>query len=277
MARKKKHAAHENLERWLVSYADFITLMFAFFVVMFASSQSDKGKAAQVSESIRKALQEGQIASAVASILGGTVYDKGQGNAQMRGPGGAKPEARYEERTQALAELLPSLEVLTKELKEEIAGGKLQIKLQGRGLVVSLLEAAFFATGQDTIDPRTYPTIEKIANAIATLPNPIRLEGHTDWVPIHNSRFASNWELSAARAVAMMRLLNQRYQIPETRMAIAGYADTVPAESNETEEGRARNRRVDLVILNRAGVELEPPVAEGPPARAAAPPAKPEH
>jgi chemotaxis protein MotB len=264
MARKKKQAAHDNLERWLISYADFITLMFAFFVVMFASAQTDKGKAAQVSESIRKALQEGQVASAIAGILGGTLDEKGKGNAQFKGPGGAKPDALYEARNQVLAELLPSLQFLTKELKEEIAGGKLQIRLQGRGLVVSLMEAAFFPTGQDTVEPRTYPTIEKIASAISSLPNPIRLEGHTDWVPIHNSRFASNWELSAARAVAMLRLLNQRFNIPQTRMAIAGYGETTPADTNETEAGRARNRRVDLVILNRIGVEMEPPVAGKP-------------
>jgi len=261
MARKKKHAAHENHERWLVSYADFITLMFAFFVVMFASSQTDKGKAAQVSESIRKALEENQIATAIAGILGGTVDDKGKGNAMLKGPGGAKPEAVYPEaRQQILAELLPSLEFLSKELKEEIASGKLQIKLQSRGLVVSLMEAAFFPSGEDAIDPRTYPTLDKIASAIHALPNPVRLEGHTDSVPIHNARFASNWELSAARAVAMLRLLNQRFQIPFERMAIAGYAEIIPAETNETAEGRARNRRVDLVILNKIGMEVEPPV-----------------
>ena len=92
----------------------------------------------------------------------------------------------------------------------------------------------------------------------------MRLEGHTDSVPIHNVRFASNWELSAARAVAMLRVLNQRFKIPVERMAIAGYAETVPAETNDTAEGRARNRRVDLVILNKVGMEVEPPVAAPP-------------
>lgn len=262
MARKKKHAAHENLERWLVSYADFITLMFAFFVVMFASSQTDKGKAQQMSESIRKALEENQIAAAIAGILGGTVDDKGRGNAQLKGPGGTKPDTTPREaREQILAELLPSLQFLTEQLKAEIAGGKLQIKLEARGLVVSLLEAAFFPSGEDTIDPRTYPTIEKIAAAIRSLPNPIRLEGHTDSMPIHTARFPSNWELSAARAVAMLRLLNERFQVPFHRMAIAGYAETVPAETNDTPEGRARNRRVDLVVLNKIGMEIEPPGA----------------
>src|SRR5215472_14383091 len=90
MARKKKHAEHENHERWLVSYADFITLLFAFFVVMFASSQTDKAKAKQVSDSVKEALENGGVSSAVKEILGGTVDEKGKGNAQMKGPGGEK-------------------------------------------------------------------------------------------------------------------------------------------------------------------------------------------
>src|SRR5271170_7356593 len=90
MARKKKPAEHENHERWLVSYADFITLLFAFFVVMFATSQADKGKAQQVSDSVKRALAGEKVSTMIAAVLGGTVSDTGQGNAQMRGPGGGQ-------------------------------------------------------------------------------------------------------------------------------------------------------------------------------------------
>src|SRR5260370_41314617 len=90
MARRKKHPEHENHERWLISYADFITLLFAFFVVMFASSQTDKGRAQQVSESVKKALEGEHVSSVIAAILGGAADNKGQGNAMMKGPGGAK-------------------------------------------------------------------------------------------------------------------------------------------------------------------------------------------
>src|ERR1700722_2321373 len=93
MARRKKPPEHENHERWLVSYADFITLLFAFFVVMFATSQTDKGKAQQVSDSVKRALEGQKISQVVAAILGGTAADKGRGNAMMRGPGGAKTSA----------------------------------------------------------------------------------------------------------------------------------------------------------------------------------------
>src|SRR5450432_2095578 len=119
MARKPKAPEHENHERWLVSYADFITLLFAFFVVMFASSQTDKSKAKMISESVEKALKEGKSASvpaAVMKILGGTVDDKGAGNAQMKGPGGAQKAAK-EAPNEEVVELTPSLKQLTSQLK----------------------------------------------------------------------------------------------------------------------------------------------------------------
>src|SRR6476469_9145942 len=121
MARRKRHPAHENHERWLVSYADFITLLFAFFVVMFASSQADKSKAKQMSESVKSAVEEGHFSAFVASILGGTVDDKGKGNAQMKGAGGevkATPPSDPPAKAipQKLAELMPSLHRLTTDL-----------------------------------------------------------------------------------------------------------------------------------------------------------------
>lgn len=272
MARHKKHGAHVNHERWLISYADFITLLFAFFVVMFASSQADKGRVKQVAESVRKALEEGHAVARIAALLGGTPDDAGKGNAMLRGPGGTVKDktAREPEPVQSqpveplVAELLPSLEYLSRELEEEIRSGKMQLSLQPRGLVVSLSQATFFPSGQDTIDPATYPSIEKVAEAIRKIPNPVRLEGHTDSVPIHNVRFRSNWELSTARSIAMLELLVNRFRIPRERLAVAGYADNVPVNSNDTEAGRARNRRVDIVVLNTVGLMREPvPAARG--------------
>ena len=259
MSRKKKHAAPENHERWLVSYADFITLLFAFFVVMFASSNQDKAKAQQVSESVREALEEGHVVARVAAVLGGTVNESGQGNAQRKGPGGAQKAAREAAPPQtAVAELAPSMEFLSRELEEEIRAGRLKLRLEPRGLVVTLPQATYFPSGQDSINPFTYPVIAKLVQVVQKLPNQVRLEGHTDSVPIHNARFRSNWDLSAARSIAMLELLATRYQVPRERLAIAGYADNVPADSNQTEEGRAQNRRVDLVIVNKLGLTSEP-------------------
>jgi chemotaxis protein MotB len=264
MARAKKQAAPENHERWLVSYADFITLLFAFFVVMFASSQTDKSKAQQVSDSVREALENGGIPAAVKEIMGGTVDEKGKGNAQMKGPGGAQKSTREPEATPPkahAAELLPSLQFLTRELQDEIKAGKIQVRLEPRGLVISLQQAAFFPSGGDGVEPRSLASIQKVASMLKELPNPVRLEGHTDSVPIHTARFRTNWDLSAARSIAMLDVFITKFELPAERFAIAGYAATAPVASNETEEGRARNRRVDIVILNRLVAVPE----EGPP------------
>ncbi len=257
MARKKKTPEHENHERWLVSYADFITLLFAFFVVMFATSQADKGKAQQVSDSVKKAFEGEKITQVVAAILGGTVTDTGKGNAMMRGPGGARQSAD-EKKDQKLAELLPALKVLSEELRKEIEAGRIQISMQARGLVVSFNQAAVFPPGEDVISPEAYDGLEKVAAAIARMPNPVRLEGHTDSTPINTARFHSNWELSAARSIAILELLSTKFGVSRNRLSIAGYADTAPVASNETEEGRARNRRADIIILNEQGVIAEP-------------------
>ena len=251
--RRRKPASHDNHDRWLVSYADFITLMFAFFVVMFASSQTDKARAKQLSEAVEKALAAGGslgLPASVARILGGTIDDKGQGNAQMRGPGGAQ-RALKDAPPEDVLELAPSLRSLSKQLEDEIRTGKVEVNLQPRGLVVSLKQTAFFPSGADVIDPATYPIIAKLAGAVKEVSNPLRIEGHTDSVPIHNARFRSNWELSAARSIAMMELLAARFDIDDQRMAIVGFADTSPQTSSDTPEGRARNRRVDIVILNK--------------------------
>jgi chemotaxis protein MotB len=274
MARKTKHPAHENHERWLVSYADFITLLFAFFVVMFASSNQDKARAQQVSESVRKALEDGHVAAKIAAVLGGTVDSVGQGNAQRRGPGGVTKAVAEPPADALVADLLPSLEFLSRELEQEIRAGKLRLNLESRGLVVTLPQSTYFPSGQDSIDPATYPAIEKVAQVIRKLPNPVRLEGHTDSLPIHNARFRSNWELSAARSIALLGLLAGRFQIPREKLAIAGYADNAPVGPNDTEQGRALNRRVDIVILSQLGLMREPAAPAQTPKRPAAEPRK---
>lgn len=254
MAPRKRPQGHSSHERWLVSYADFITLLFAFFVVMFATAQSDKAKARQVSDSVRTALEQGGVMAVIDDVLGGTPDRTGKAS-------GPAPPRQAWPTDPGIVELLPSLNYLNQALEKEIQGGKLQVRLEARGLVISLREATFFPSGEDHIDPATYPTLEKIAGTLRSLPNPVRLEGHTDSVPIHTSRFRSNWDLSAARSIAMLQLLSQRFGIPEHRLAVAGYADTAPLDSNDSPGGRARNRRVDLVILNQRVLNSEPPAS----------------
>ncbi len=253
---KKKPPEHENHERWLVSYADFITLLFAFFVVMFASSQTDKSKAKAMSEAVTAALENGKtvgVPPIVAKILGGTVDDKGQGNAQMKGPGGAQRAAK-EAPPDEILELLPSLQRLTSQLEMELKDGKLEIHMEPRGMVVSLREATFFPSGDDELAAKSMGVIAKLAGVVKDLPNEISIEGHTDSVPIHTVRFPSNWELSSARSIAMLKIFQSKFAIDAKRLSVVGYADTKPIMDNDTLEARARNRRVDVVIKNITGL-----------------------
>jgi|HubBroStandDraft_2_1064218.scaffolds.fasta_scaffold208617_2 chemotaxis protein MotB len=258
MARQKKHAEHVNHERWLISYADFITLLFAFFVVMFASSQTDKTKAQQISAAVKDALEHGGVPAVVHEILGGTVDDKGKGNAMMKGPGGAEKQLPAKtdipESKVTVTDLMPSMAYLTRALAQEIKDGKVEVHLDARGLVISLRQAAFFPSGGDDVSLTGLKSIETIAKTVRSVPNPVRLEGHTDSIPMHSQRFPSNWELSTARSIAMLQLFTGRYGISADRFSVAGYAETKPIDSNESAEGRAHNRRVDIVILDQTVV-----------------------
>lgn len=259
MARKKKNPEHVNHERWLVSYADFITLLFAFFVVMFATSQADKGKAQQVSASITKALEGEKVGAKIAAVLGGTVGDVGQGNAQTHGPGGAKEIPKEKKKDDPkVVDLASSMKVLSEVLAPEIKAGKIQVTMQSRGLVISFTQAALFPSGEDVISPAAYEGMRRVAEAVQKIPNPVRLEGHTDSQPIRNSSFDNNWELSAARSIAVLNVLTDRFGVPHERLSVAGYADTAPIAENDTDQGRAKNRRVDIVILNDQGIKAEP-------------------
>ncbi len=278
MARKVKHPEHANHERWLVSYADFITLLFAFFVVMFATSHADKDKQKVVSAAVKDAINEGSFVTTVAGFLGKSKDnqdihlreakpyegapkepDKAEKKNQKKdatekAPDQPKPNAAQA----AVVELLPSFQALTGDLQQEIADGKLDVSLEPRGLVVSMKEAAFFPAASDGINREAYPIIEKVADSIRKLKNPVRLEGHTDASPIRSKRFPNNWTLAAARSIAMLELLEKKFGINRANMAVAGYADTVPIGDNKTAEGRAKNRRVDIIILNQFGLTSEP-------------------
>ena len=258
--RRRKTAAHENHERWLVSYADFMTLLFAFFVVMFASTQSDKNKARDVSDSVRQALEHGQFSAAISTVLGRGKHESRKAPLSKEAPDQHENPAHPAGHP---ADLAQSLGALQKELAADLKSGKLQLRLDARGLIISLREKAFFASGDDGVAPGSMPMLAKIAAVVQALPNPVRLEGHTDARPIHTSRFHSNWDLSTARSIAMLELLCDRFQIPASRMAVAGYADNLPVDANDTEEGRAHNRRVDLVLLSTGALTTEPQVGPG--------------
>jgi chemotaxis protein MotB len=249
--RRRKHGGHANHERWLVSYADFITLLFAFFVMMYANSNTDQARAQAIADAFKEAVNSDRLAQALAKMMGSTPKPGKPLPVVLKASEPAKPAADA-------VQLLPSLKQLNESLRKEIDSGLLEVRMERRGLVISLREASFFPPGDDTVQIRTLPTLQIIAHEIRKHSNPLRLEGHTDAVPIQTARFRSNWELSAARGISMLELFATRFQIDRGRMAIAGFADTAPIAPNDTADGRSRNRRVDIVILNEEAQSREP-------------------
>ena len=257
LRRRPEQPHHGGTERWLVSYADFVTLLFAFFVVLYANSNTDTRRARQLAQSFRDAVGDDGLRHALARLIGQTPSLPPQSKikdpfmlpistAALDGPGPAS------------AALLPSMDRLKKDLSKELQDGRLEIRMERRGLVISLRESSFFPSGDKIVLPAARHTLGLIVESLRPLPNSIRLEGHTDGVPIHNAKFQSNWELSAARSIALMQLFTEDLALPRGRLSIAGFADTAPVATNETPEGRARNRRVDIVILTVEGAAGEP-------------------
>jgi chemotaxis protein MotB len=238
---RRREQPHVNHERWLVSYADFITLLFAFFVVLFATGQSDKIKKIELALSIQSAFHEMGVFDAHSKIA--------QTMTQAPGVVGSAAALAMPMIPRDEAEMMNVKQRLLEVAGREIASGAIGLHETENGLVISLEEAGFFDSGAAGVRPGALPVLGRIA---AVLPDgPLRVEGHTDDVPIHNAQYASNWELSSARASGVARLLLGHANVRAEMLSVAGYAEFHPAASNETEEGRARNRRVDIVVLVR--------------------------
>jgi chemotaxis protein MotB len=243
MTRRRVNHGHVNHERWVISYADFVTLLFAFFVVMFATANADKGKARAVAEAVKAALDPKANPHSKEIIQELLQKDK---------------KITPETAKQTVAELTPSLNLLQKNLKDEIQKGEVELHLEPRGLTISFKQAALFDSGAADLKESASSGLAKVAEAILKVPNQIRLEGHTDNLPIHNEHFKNNWELSSARSIAVLQFLSEKFNMPFKRLAVSGYADVAPVASNDTDAGRARNRRVDIVILSSLASKWEP-------------------
>ena len=258
MSRKKKHPEHANHERWLVSYADFITLLFAFFVVLYSSSQVDHQKVGKLARAIEVAFQAmGVFPSSGTSVPLQADGDIPPGSVQMldnvqpsssigRIISPAEGEMGGVTENGTVASLRSDLE---KALAPEIFKKDVALRVEPDGLVISLREVGFFASGSAQLRPAAAPAFRKIAEVLRQRPYQLRIEGHTDNVAIHTAQFASNWELSTARAIEVIRMLISEMGFPPERLSAGGYAEFHPVSSNATEEGRSQNRRVDIVIL----------------------------
>jgi chemotaxis protein MotB len=245
-------------DRWLVSYADFITLLFAFFVVLFATAKADQKKQMQMAEAIDSAFK---------SL--GIFPDATRKPAKNLNAGGATETAAMPmnivmgEDVLAPARVKDDLESLRRDLQQrlsnQVAQHTVSIQMGRDGLVISLREAGFFDSGSAAPRPEALPTLREIAASLSRTSYDLRVEGHTDNVPIHTETFDSNWELSSARATRIARLFLELRATPADRLSAAGYAEFHPVAPNATPEGRALNRRVDLVVLPRTRVNFSIP------------------
>lgn len=247
MARKRPEPEHENLERWLVSYADFITLLFAFFVVMYALSSINEGKYRVVSKAVLEAFRNGSPISLSPNP------PTGSANSMIEVPQD-KPIAKAvvthspiaDQKQTKLGNLAADL---TRVLQSLVKSGQVNISQTPKGIVIEILDSALFAVGQAQLNAQVLPILQQTASVLSAVPNPISVEGFTDNVPIHNPIFPSNWELSAARAGSVVRLF-QEGGVPPARLVAIGRAENMPVASNDTAEGRAKNRRVSITVFN---------------------------
>jgi len=249
MSRRRSGVSHVSHERWLVSYADFITLLFAFFVVLYASAEMDRKKIIQLSAAIEGGFQQmGAFAKNQPQMS-----REGRGTVQGTPPGssltGLPPQPDAGPGGVVDADALRR--ELERVLGEEIREHEIDMRVTPEGLVLSLREIGFFDTAQAQILPSALPKLGRIAKVLNAHGFDLRVEGHTDDVPIHNAEFQSNWELSTARATQVVTLLVERYELDPLRVSAAGYGPYRPVASNETEQGRRMNRRVDLVVTSR--------------------------
>jgi chemotaxis protein MotB len=238
---KHKHEEHENHERWLVSYADFITLLFAFFVVMYSISSINEGRYRTVSESIKAALNPLSNHSGENRII-----NVGEAKSVQKGrnPSDAK--------LAVLRRVSQQIQTISDQPMKDLVALITVVQSVNGDIVLTIPDQLLFNSGEATIRQDALPFLKGLAEAMLELDRHVRVEGHTDNVPIRTAQFPSNWELSAARAVIVVRVLSELYGVPTGHLSAVGHADTRPMTANLSPEQRAKNRRVEIIILEHA-------------------------
>lgn len=240
--RKRPVEEHENHERWLVSYADFITLLFAFFVVMYALSSINEGKYKMLSNSLMNAFRNtAENVDSTLLVPQSALLSAPSIIAPPKMSEGEDGRARQRERMRNMAkEIMEALAPL-------VRAGKVRLLETSRGVTIEIADSALFAVGQAVLNSESSQALHAVAEVIASSDFPVTIEGHTDNVPINTAQFPSNWELSAVRATTVLRIFAGA-GVPPDRLTAIGYGETRPVEDNDSIEGRARNRRVSIQI-----------------------------
>lgn len=263
MARKKKHPEHENLERWLVSYADFITLLFAFFTVMYALSYQDAQKVSDFAKSFSEEFERPTSSGVGIGFITANLGGRGTGRSFFTGSMVSSSGSGSGEATAKLS-INVIRAVVNQKLDQWMGSSKnlghgasddqqLKVVSTQRGIVITLLSTYYFARGSAKVKSVVYPILDSIAEILRIVPNRVEVEGHTDNLPIKTKNLPSNWELSSFRASSIVRYLSENHSILPERLSVVGYGATRPHYSNSTEMGRRQNRRVNIVILYEEG------------------------
>jgi chemotaxis protein MotB len=245
MAKKQHHEEHENHERWLVSYADFITLLFAFFVVLYATSRTDQKKLVQVVQSIKFAMHfKGSGGIEYRNLFEGPPTEGGRCKATLNG---TEQRARTKKEEQA-TELRKKIERRLRQLLQSRPEQHVVLDVDRDRVAVRLSASHFFDNNQAAIRPEMIPVLDVISAEMVAVGMPIRVEGHTDESRLINSRYRDNWDLSASRAASVASYIQQAHNMDGKLLSAAGYGSTRPISNTGTKAGREANRRVELLI-----------------------------
>lgn len=236
MARKNKHPEHVNMERWLISYADFMTLMFVLFIILYSFSQLDVKKFQQVSTSLR-------------NEFGGGAGTGGNPVMEFPGQGHGSPQEKSlsEIEDEALSNIAQQVSAYA---MEKGVSANIGFRTDERGLSISITGTVLFPEAGANLTPQAKDFINIVFQRLKEMPNYILIEGHTDNRPIvNNKEFPSNWELSSARSIRLIRYLIEEYKLDPARLSSAAYGEYKPIVLNDTPENMAKNRRVEIIIL----------------------------
>lgn len=242
---KKKEEERDNIDRWLLTYSDLITLMMAFFVILFAMASVDVNKFKQLASSLNLAFSLGQGGGAQNMLT------------DFSGSG-LKPDIVNSENSE-FQKIINSVNEYTAEQK---ISQSVHTRVEERGLVINLADTVLFDSGKAELSEKAKQFLERIAEIIEPSNRLIRVEGHTDNVPISTPRYRSNWQLSTDRATNVIMFWISKHPDLNARLSAAGYGEFHPVAPNDTPEGRARNRRVEIVVLRKSEASLEPPKVE---------------
>jgi chemotaxis protein MotB len=243
MIRPRKQRQGVAHDRWLIPYADLVTLLFAFFTALYAVTSADVTRVGHIAEGVRAAVGTAPDPAPAPADGHGLLPEHDAVAPQLVEPP-AQPDVRA---------------ALERGLADELLSSRIELIEDRRGLVLAIPEAGAFDNGRANLTPVAEQLIGRIARVLADLPNAVRVEGHTDDTPISTARFRSNWDLSTARATEVVAYFIEQGRLAPDRLSAAGYAEYRPRDANLTPAGRARNRRVDIVVLNVATETSEEP------------------